>query len=408
MAEFSKLVITRKGQALLAKMLAGQGNIEFSKISASTAFYEVEQLDALEELPDVKQANKISKITRTNDVAVKVETAFSNTELTEGYYMRTLGLYAIDPDEGEILYAATTETTGNCYMPAYNGVTVSGVYVQLVTTVGNAENVSIKIDQAAIATIGNIQDLQAQIDMILGKSSDGSGLQFAEGLDAKNVVDGINKVFLSGSERRAQLVANLTAMGIEADTSETLEELIDKVLEMTNTSEDTVTEAVLLEGYTAHDATGEQVTGIIPEYAAVTVDATNVTQDSDYTYFEMPEGHYNAQSKVRSANSNIADLMIDEATGFTESHGTGSDRNMTYTFTTSGIAIITAIANNSGSATVRCTFVSTTCSSYKVVVNNINIGGSVGACTVICDAKPGDTITINTLANVVTFIGCVK
>ena len=81
---------------------------------------------------------------------------------------------------------------------------------------------------------------------------------------------------------------------------------------------------------------------------------------------------------------------------------------MTYTFTTSGVAIITTIANNSGNSGVTCSFVATTCKSYKVVVNNVNIGGSVGACTIICDAKVGDTITINTWANVVTFIGCVK
>lgn len=163
MAEFSRLVITRKGQALIAKMLAGQGDIEFTKISTSSMSYEVDQLEMLEDLANVKQTNKISMITRTNDVAVKVETAFSNTDLTEGYYMRTIGLYANDPEEGGILYAVTAETTGNCYMPAYNGVTVSGAYIQLVSTVGNAENVSIEIDQTAIATIGNIQDLQKQI-----------------------------------------------------------------------------------------------------------------------------------------------------------------------------------------------------------------------------------------------------
>ena len=33
MAEFSKLVITNKGQALIAKVIAGEGNIDFTKIS---------------------------------------------------------------------------------------------------------------------------------------------------------------------------------------------------------------------------------------------------------------------------------------------------------------------------------------------------------------------------------------
>lgn len=163
MAEFSKLVITNKGQALLAKMIAGEGSIEFTKVSASSTAYTDEQLEGLTSLSNVKQTSLISKITRTNGVAIKVEAAFTNTELTAGYYMKALGLYAVDPDDGEILYAVTRETSGNCYMPAYNGITVSGAYVQLVTTVGNAENVSLEVDQAAVATIGDIQDLQKQI-----------------------------------------------------------------------------------------------------------------------------------------------------------------------------------------------------------------------------------------------------
>lgn len=163
MAEFSKLVITNKGQALLAKMIAGKGNIEFTKVSASSTAYTDAQLEGLTSLSNVKQTSLISKVTRTNEVAIKVEAAFTNTELTAGYYMKALGLYAVDPDAGEILYAVTRETSGNCYMPAYNGITVSGAYVQLVTTVGNAENVSLEVDQAAVATIGDIQDLQKQI-----------------------------------------------------------------------------------------------------------------------------------------------------------------------------------------------------------------------------------------------------
>ena len=163
MAEFSKLVITNKGQALIAKMIAGEGNIDFTKISTSSTQYQLSQLEALTALSGVKQTSLISKVTRTNNVAIKVEAAFTNTDLTAGYYMRTLGLYAVDPDEGEILYAVTIETSGNCYMPPYNGVTVSGAYVQLVTTVGNADSVSLEVDQAAVATIGDIQELQKQI-----------------------------------------------------------------------------------------------------------------------------------------------------------------------------------------------------------------------------------------------------
>lgn len=198
MAEFSKLVITNKGQALLAKMIAGSGNIEFTKVSASSTAYTDAQLEGLTSLSNVKQTSLISKVTRTNEVAIKVEAAFTNTELKAGYYMKALGLYAVDPDAGEILYAVTRETSGNCYMPAYNGITVSGAYVQLVTTVGNAENVSLEVDQAAVATIGDIQELQKQIadlEAFIGYSAD----------DIYGVeVDFVNKKFtrLSGAVNR--------------------------------------------------------------------------------------------------------------------------------------------------------------------------------------------------------------
>lgn len=154
MAEFSRLIITNKGQALLAKMIAGSGNIEFTKISSSSTAYTDTQLEGLTALTSMQQTSLISKVTHTNEVAIKVEAVFTNTELKTGYYMKALGLYAVDPDEGEILYAVTRETSGNCYMPAYNGTTVSGAYVQLITTVGNAENVSLEVNEAAVATIG--------------------------------------------------------------------------------------------------------------------------------------------------------------------------------------------------------------------------------------------------------------
>lgn len=166
MAIFSKLVTTEKGLALIAQMLAGEDKIVFTKVCSSDSEYTLEELESLEELTGVRQTSSVSKISRTSDIAVKVETVFTNTELTEGYYMRTLALYAQDGEDGEILYAAAIETSGNCYVPAFGGVTVSGAYIQLTTTVSNAENVTVEVDNSVFATIGNIADLQQQIDAV--------------------------------------------------------------------------------------------------------------------------------------------------------------------------------------------------------------------------------------------------
>ena len=186
MAEFSKLIITGAGQALIAKVIAGTGNIRFTKVSTSDTAYEENKLEELTELSGIKQTSLISDIVRTNEVAVKIETAFHNTELTEGYDMRTMGLYAVDPDEGEILYAVTVETSGNCYIPPYNGVTVSGAYVQLITTVGNAEQVSLEVDAAAVATIGDLRELEEKVENLKMDLGD-AYVQFVEYETRENI-----------------------------------------------------------------------------------------------------------------------------------------------------------------------------------------------------------------------------
>lgn len=168
MAEYSKLYITNNGQALMAKMIAGSGNIDFTKICSSATQYSESQLQALTALSNIKQTTLVSKVTRTNEVAIKIEAALSNADLNTGYYMRTLGLYAVDPDKGEILYAVCIEKSNNCYMPPYNGVTVSAAYLQLYTTVGNADSVSLEVSPGAYATVGDIQELENEIADLKG------------------------------------------------------------------------------------------------------------------------------------------------------------------------------------------------------------------------------------------------
>lgn len=163
MAEFSKLYLTKRGQSLMAKIIAGETSVKFTKVSISSKVYAESALESLTALEQVQQTNDVTKVTITNTTSVKVETAFTNEKLSAGYYLRSLGLYATDPDLGEILYAVCVETSGYCYMPAYNGVTVSSAYIQLYTTVGNSDNVSLAVYSGAYATVEDIDALEAEI-----------------------------------------------------------------------------------------------------------------------------------------------------------------------------------------------------------------------------------------------------
>lgn len=158
MAEFSRLILTQKGQELLSKIMIGMGGIQFTKVRTSAQKYEIGELEKLTELSEIKQVVSVSNLVRTSPSAIKVEALFTNTGLAEGYYLRSMGLYAIDPDWGEILYAVTVEQTGSCYLPSYNGITVSGIQTQLVTCVGNAEKISLEVDPAGMVSVSFLQE----------------------------------------------------------------------------------------------------------------------------------------------------------------------------------------------------------------------------------------------------------
>ena len=114
MATYSQAILTENGRRLISKVMSGEAeNMRFTKICASNEVVAFESLEQLTALSDIRQTCLINDIQRTNETSVKIEGVFDNTNLTESYHMRTLGLYALDPDEGEILYASSVETSGN-------------------------------------------------------------------------------------------------------------------------------------------------------------------------------------------------------------------------------------------------------------------------------------------------------
>lgn len=153
MAKMKQTVITNAGQSLMAKLLAGE-KATFTKVVFSSQTYTEGQLQALSSIAGVKQESLVSRITRTNASTVQVETSITNSELTTGYYLNTIGLYAKGADGLEVLYSVTMAEEAD-YIPPYNGITSTGIYIKLITTVSNSVNVSVNVDPSAVATIGD-------------------------------------------------------------------------------------------------------------------------------------------------------------------------------------------------------------------------------------------------------------
>lgn len=166
MGAFKSAVITKQGQALLAKVVAGTAKFNFTNIKTSETTL-TGDLASKTGIGTVKQSVAVASVIRQNDSNVKVSASFSNANLSAGYYVRNIGLYATDPQDGEILYSISVadESTATAdWMPPFNGIGVSSLMVDLVTAVSNASSVNVTVDPTASATVAQIVDLQEQLD----------------------------------------------------------------------------------------------------------------------------------------------------------------------------------------------------------------------------------------------------
>ena len=194
--ELNQSVITNKGRTLMAKLLSGRATATFTKMVLSSNVYQLNQLAGLTTISGVRQTSLV-QAKPNNAATVSVESAFNNEGLTSGYDINTIGIYATDPDEGEVLYAVATAKQ-NGYMPADNGVSKSGINISFYTEVGDPSKVSIVVPPEGVATKMDIQQVRAEIEDLQGfvgyNDADVYGVE----------VDMVNKTFkrLAGAVNR--------------------------------------------------------------------------------------------------------------------------------------------------------------------------------------------------------------
>lgn len=163
------LIITKQGQSLIAKMIAGTDTAKFTKLQTSSHDYTSDSLELLSELTEVKQEVEVSSVQKTDTSLVQVIAAIDNKEIVDGYYVRTIGLFAKDSKQNEILYAIATDDKPD-YMPAFGGKTVSGISYRLNTKVDVANQVIIELNPANSATIEQVENLEKVVNTHIEKS----------------------------------------------------------------------------------------------------------------------------------------------------------------------------------------------------------------------------------------------
>lgn len=169
MASYKKFVLTNKGRALLNKVIAGECDLTITKAATGSGDYaENEDLTVLQGLKVQKQTFGISSFSRVED-KICIRFVISNYDpgsgsgLEEEYRVREIGVFAEDPEEGEILYAVSIADTGKGdFIPAYDETSPVTVTVNAYLVVGTGGNVLIRVSPDAYATAADVAELKTR------------------------------------------------------------------------------------------------------------------------------------------------------------------------------------------------------------------------------------------------------
>ena len=161
MANWQKATLTNKGVALLAKITAR--NLAFPLTRIAFGSGRPSNLNTATDLASyIDNAEIISKIQKDNTCTITFR--LNNTKFTKAYDICEFGIFATDPDEGEILFAISTDSNPD-YIQAASVSTV--VTKTIVTSIGynNSNNVTITLSNVSWITANEANDIaQNRVD----------------------------------------------------------------------------------------------------------------------------------------------------------------------------------------------------------------------------------------------------
>lgn len=161
MAAFVNNNITAAGLIVLAKGMAG-AQIKYTKIVLGDGYIpEGKTSRTVTGVISPKATIGITKLKKNGDGTVAVGGIFSNDQIASGFYYRELGLYAEDPENGEILYCYGNAGDLAEWIPPTGGATIVEKTIDIVTLIGAATNVTAYIQADACATKEDFEDCKA-------------------------------------------------------------------------------------------------------------------------------------------------------------------------------------------------------------------------------------------------------
>lgn len=149
MAEWSNATMTDVGADLQAKVNAGKTKLTFTKIKVGSGVNATNPLALTDVISSKWETTNF--VVKQEGKIVSVDTFITNSGITEAFRMSEIGLFAQDPDKGEVLYAYLTDPEPD-RMPAAGGSVVVSQELTIGMIFSNTGNVSLTVNMGALVT----------------------------------------------------------------------------------------------------------------------------------------------------------------------------------------------------------------------------------------------------------------
>ena len=158
MALWEKAVITQKGLNLLAKLVAGN-TLSLVRAAAGTGYVDPDNLPTQTAVTGASMDLAFGKINYNGRGQCTVPVKLTNTGVTAAKTINQVGIYAEDPDEGEILYLIAQAKEGEgSYLPSTSEVVTFAVTWNFILTYGQADGVTVVVDPAGTVSRDELEN----------------------------------------------------------------------------------------------------------------------------------------------------------------------------------------------------------------------------------------------------------
>ncbi len=157
MSNWSDIQITAKGRALDAKVTAGATTLVFTKMQLGSGIVAAENVDNMERLDSPRMDLGISScaVSKADNTICSVVAVASSNNVENSFLIKELGLFATDPDDGEILYAIMFDTEPD-RMPNKNVASPVTLTFQVNVMSANAASIKAVIDPAGLISMATL------------------------------------------------------------------------------------------------------------------------------------------------------------------------------------------------------------------------------------------------------------